>query len=272
MGGLPSPRFDTLQMDVEEPGTQQYEKQLKRLQKRLIALQGAYLQQGKRAVIVFQGWDAAGKGGAIRRLAQQLDPRGLRVHSIGAPQPDEQGRHYLYRFWQKLPTPGTIAVFDRSWYGRLLVERVEGYARTEEWQRAYAEINQFEKMLTDDGIRLVKLFFHITKDVQLERFQKRVATPHKRWKLTLDDLRNRDKWDEYMEAAQDMFDKTHTDTHPWHLLPANCKRYARLQCLQKIEAELARDCQDLVPDLSSEMRRGLIEKLGLSKDFVMSIR
>ncbi len=215
-----------------------YEKRLGELQKELLRVQQTYWHERRRTVLVFEGWDAAGKGGAIRRITELLDPRGFHVWPIGAPSASEQGRHYLWRFWQRLPEPGTFAIFDRSWYGRVLVERVQGFAKPSEWKRAYDEINEFERMLTDDGIRVIKLFLHITQEEQLNRFRERLTNPFKRWKLTEEDLRNRARWDDYVEAIEDMFDRTSTQFAPWHAVPANSKWHARLQCLELVDEAL----------------------------------
>ena len=165
-----------------------YLKKLKKWQKRMLQVQQAYYHQGIRAILVFEGWDASGKGGAIRRITEKLDPRGFAVHPISAPSHEEQSRHYLYRFQSRLPEAGKIAIFDRSWYGRVLVERVEKFATEQEWQRAYQEINEFERCLIDDGARIIKVFMHIHPDEQLKRFQERLNNPVKRWKLTHEDF------------------------------------------------------------------------------------
>ncbi|MEL6547296.1 MAG: polyphosphate kinase, partial [Myxococcota bacterium] len=167
-------RLATLGEHPRAASKKAYQEELASLQLELLKIQQAYHHQGApRAILLFQGWDAAGKGGAIRRITERLDPRGLRVHAIAAPTPAEQGRHYLWRFWQRIPQPGRIAIFDRSWYGRVLVERVEGFAKKREWKRAYDEINEFEHTLVDDGVRIVKFFLHITADEQLRRFEER---------------------------------------------------------------------------------------------------
>src|SRR5262249_12712577 len=156
-----------------------------------------YLGTDERAVVVLEGWDTAGKGGLVRRLAWALDPRSLKVHPISAPSEREKAQHYLQRFWERLPQLGEIVVFDRSWYGRVLVERVEQFAMTGEWKRAYREINEFERTLAADGIRLVKIFLHITAEEQMHRFKDRLTNPRKRWKLSYEDFRNRDRWKDY---------------------------------------------------------------------------
>jgi AMP-polyphosphate phosphotransferase len=195
---------------------------------------------------VFEGWDAAGKGGAIRRLTEKLDPRGFHVWPIGAPTAPEQGRHYLYRFWTKLPEPGLVAIFDRSWYGRVLVERVEGLAKKSEWKRAYEEINEFERMLVDDGVRVVKVFLHITPDEQLRRFAERLNNPHKRWKLTEADIESHLHWKDYADAVEDMFDETSTKAVPWTAIFADKKWIARVKVLEAVTDALA-DGVDLKP-------------------------
>jgi polyphosphate kinase 2 (PPK2 family) len=207
------------------------DKELKELQERLYELQVRYWMEKRRAVLVFEGWDAAGKGGAIKRLTAEMDPRGYKVWPIAAPGEEERNHHYLWRFATRMPSKGTLAIFDRSWYGRVLVERVEGFASNKEWQRAYDEINAFERMHTDDGVTMVKFFLHIDEKTQLERFKEREKDPIKNFKIGPDDWRNRKKWDEYMKAYQDMFDRTHRPDSPWVIIPANDKRSARLKVL-----------------------------------------
>jgi len=187
-----------------------YTKALKKWQKAMFEVQHAYFRQGRRVILMFEGWDAAGKGGVIRRITEKLDPRGFRVHPISAPSLDEQGRHYLYRFQTRLPKPVTIAIFDRSYYERVLVERIEGFSIEDEWQRAYTEINEFERLLMDDGVKVIKFFFHITPEEQLKRFELRLTDPVKQWKLTEEDIRNRLKWSEYEFAIDGMFRHTCT--------------------------------------------------------------
>lgn len=249
---------------TKQVGRKQYENKLARLQVRLKELSLAYQAQGRRAVIVLEGWDAAGKGGIIRRLHWPLDPRGLKVWPIAAPTPDELEHHYLYRFWTRLPKSGQLVVFDRSWYGRVLVERIEGHATTSEWQRAYAEINEFERLLDDDGIRLVKIFLHITPEEQLARFRARFNDPLKRWKLSREDLRNRARWADYEVAIEEMFRKTSTVRRPWIVIPANNKPYARLAVIGAIVKRLA-DGVDLAPaQLDPGFEQRARKLLGLS--------
>jgi polyphosphate kinase 2 (PPK2 family) len=185
-------------------------------------------------VIAFEGMDAAGKGGAIRRISWALDPRSLKVFPIAAPNEIEKKQHYLQRFWTRMPGKGQLSIFDRSWYGRVLVERVEGFATPTEWKRAYKEINEFERHLTDSGTRVIKIFLHINKDEQLRRFEERLRNPLKRWKLSYEDFRNRDKWDQYVTAIEDMFDKTSTKYAPWHVIQGDNKPAARLEAIKII--------------------------------------
>ena len=210
-----------------------YKAKLKEYQLRLIKLQLKLTERGKHSVIVVaEGPDAAGKGGAIKRLVEKLDPRSVRVFSTVKPTVDEYKHHYLWRFWNKLPSRGQITIFDRSWYGRVLVERVEGFATEAEWKRAYREINDFERLFTDDGTLVLKFYFHITKDEQLERFKRREADPYKSWKISDEDWRNRRKWDEHNAAAEEMFERTSPAATPWHLIAGNFKWSARLEMLR----------------------------------------
>ncbi|WP_068638839.1 polyphosphate kinase 2 family protein, partial [Oleiphilus sp. HI0061] len=241
----------------------QYTKALKSCQERLLQIQQAYYRQGKRAIIVFEGWDASGKGGVIRRISEKLDPRGFRVYPISAPHPDEQGRHYLYRFQTRLPKPGTLAIFDRSYYGRVLVERVEGFAPETAWQRAYQEINEFERMLTDDGVHLIKFFLHITPEEQLKRFELRLNTPEKQWKLTEEDIRNRLKWDDYTHASNDMFRFTSTEASPWNVVPANHKWSMRVAVMQKLNDQLVKGVDITPPALDPKLVKAAKKHLGL---------
>ena len=228
-----------------------YQRKLKKWQRRLLNVQQAYYHQNRRAIIVFEGWDASGKGGAIRRVTERLDPRGFQVHPRGAPSQEEQGKHYLYRFQTRLPSPGKIAIFDRSWYGRVLVERIEGFASKPEWQRAYQEINEYERMLTDDNARIIKIFLHISPEEQLKRFSERLGNPVKRWKLTEEDIRNRQRWPEYEQAINQMFKYTSTQTSPWHPIAADHKWYARLEVLKHIVKTMEQGV-DLSPPLVNQ--------------------
>jgi len=216
-----------------------YQRKLNKLQTQVRALGFEVYRQQRPVAMVFEGWDAAGKGGAIKRLTERLDPRSYEVHAIAAPSGDDARRHYLYRFWRRLPIVGEIGIFDRSWYGRVLVERIEDFCTTEEWQRAYDEINEFEQQLTDSGTIIFKFWVHISKDEQLARFESRRMTPHKAWKLTDEDWRNREKWDQYEEAVEDMIAKTSTDIAPWTVIPGNDKRYTRIAVLKTVVKRLS---------------------------------
>lgn len=240
-----------------------YLKTLKKSQKKILSVQQAYYHQKRRAILVFEGWDASGKGGAIRRLTEKLDPRGVNVHPIGTPTPEEQSKHYLYRFQTRLPKAGTLALFDRSWYGRVLVERVEGFASEQEWQRAYQEINEFERSLIDDGVKIIKIFMHISPEEQLKRFEERLNNPVKSWKLTSEDIRNRAKWTDYHQAINDMFKYTSTEAAPWHIIPANHKWYARTDVLKIIEAQLSEGMDISPPPLDPAMIQEAYEALGI---------
>ena len=212
----------------------EYKPKLKEQQLRLLNHQ-LTLQDSKRSLmIVFEGPDAAGKGGAIKRGVERLDPRLLRVHSIVKPTAEEYQHHYLWRFWNKLPQDGQMVIFDRSWYGRVLVERVENFASDKEWKRAYQEINEFERLLVDDGAIIIKFYLHITKDEQLLRFKRREGDPYKHWKISDEDWRNRRKWDQHNQAAEAMFDKTSTGIAPWHVVAANFKWFARVKVVKAV--------------------------------------
>ncbi len=226
-------RLDTVDLDAKVPRPA-YEKRLEELQQEVYRLHVETFLAGGRAVVVFEGWDAAGKGGAIKRLTALMDPRGYKVWPISAPRDAEKRNPYLWRFWYRLPERGEIAIFDRSWYGRVLVERVEGFAHEDEWSRAYDEINAFEKMLTDDGVRVVKFFLHVDRKMQLARFEARETDPLKKYKLGPEDWRNRKKWRDYEDAIQDMLDHTHRPDAPWQLVAANDKKHARLVVLETV--------------------------------------
>ena len=239
-----------------------YRHQLSKLQIAMLELEQIYRVERRRGIIAVEGWDAAGKGGAIQRLTERLDPRWVQVWSIGKPSPDEQSRHYLWRFWQRLPLPGNISIFDRTWYGRVLVERVETLARPKEWRRAYDEINAFEKMLVDDGIRLVKLFLHISDEEQLRRFRERVMTPTKHWKITAEDIRNRAHRRDYLAALDDMFALTSTAAAPWYVVPAEYKWFARVAAAKTAVKILGKGITLGPPALDPEVVRAAVEILG----------
>ncbi len=200
-------------------------------------------EEGLSSVVVFEGWDAAGKGGVIRRVTQALDVRDYRVIPIAAPSPHDQAHHYLWRFWQQLPAAGQMTIFDRSWYGRILVERVEGLARPDEWQRAYDEILDFENQLLEHGTVLIKFWLHIDADEQLDRFEAREKTAYKKYRIGADDYRNRARRADYVTAANEMIAHTSTTAAPWRLIPANDKRYARVAVLRTLRDALRTACK-----------------------------
>ncbi|HYI39877.1 MAG TPA: polyphosphate kinase [Allosphingosinicella sp.] len=219
-----------------------YSDDLAALQERLGRILVAHIVHKRRSLIVFEGWDAAGKGGAIQRLTSDWDPRAFQVWPIKAPTEEEKARHFLWRFWNKLPGAGEIAVFDRSWYGRVLVERVEGFASEAQWRRAYDEINEFEAQQVYDGTHIVKLFFHVTRETQDERLKARLDHPWKRWKVTADDFRNRARREDYLEAAGEMFERTNTRWGPWTVIDGNNKKAARIAALTAIADSLEAVC------------------------------
>ena len=213
---------------------EEYQKKLKKYRKRLAELHNELYRKKVPVVIAYEGWDAAGKGGNIKRLASALDPRGYEVLPIASPTPDELHRQYLWRFWTRLPKTGHIAIFDRSWYGRVMVERLEGFCSENDWKRAYDEINEFEQELTDAGMVVLKFWVQIDSDTQLARFTERQNTPEKQWKITDEDWRNREKWDAYQVAIDEMLVKTNTQNAPWHVLESVDKRYARIKAMRLV--------------------------------------
>ena len=206
----------------------------------LAAVDGAAPVLGPPVCVVFEGWDASGKGGAIKRLVAPLDPRHVRVAQFAAPTYDEKRHHFLWRFWPSLPGWGGMAVFDRSWYGRELVERVEGFATEDQWRRSYDEIVAFERSLCDEGMIMVKFWLHISDDEQKRRFERRSRDPLKRWKLTDEDWRNRAKRDAYVEAVEEMLEHTDHPSAPWVLIEANSKRWARVRVVEETVAAIER--------------------------------
>jgi len=205
------------------------EKALADIQLRMITLQQKIRKHEVSVIIMYEGWDASGKGGSIQRIAGPLDPRGIQVWPIGAPNEVERQYNYLWRFWTRMPANGVIGIFDRSWYGRVLVERVEKFCTSEEWHRAYREIRDFERTIVDNGAVLIKFWLHISKDEQLRRFKEREDDPYKQWKIGPDDWRNRERWDDYLKAAEEMFTETDTPDAPWHLIAAEDKHYTRVE-------------------------------------------
>jgi AMP-polyphosphate phosphotransferase len=230
---------------------EEYRRQLVRYQVALGQLGYQVYVQKRPVVMVFEGWDAAGKGGAIKRLTERLDPRGYAVYPIAAPAGEDKTHHYLYRFWRRLPERGQIALFDRSWYGRVMVERIEGFCTEAEWKRAYREINQFERQLCDFGTIVFKFWLHISKDEQVRRFEERAGTAYKAWKLTDEDWRNREKWDLYEAAVEEMLLKTSTLTAPWTIVEGTDKLWARVKVLRTVVDRL---CQELkcTPEILTE--------------------
>ena len=234
---VPMPLLSEVPLD-KEIETDEYRKELKELQNRLGELHNRLYRKKVPVIIAYEGWDAAGKGGNIKRIAGALDPRGYEVHPIASPEPHEKARHYLWRFWTRLPKTGHIAIFDRTWHGRVMVERLEGFCSENDWMRAYNEINEFEKELHDWGAVIIKFWVQIDKDTQLERFNERQNTPEKQWKITDEDWRNRDKWDAYETAVNEMIQKTSTSYAPWHILESVDKKYARIKALKIVVEEL----------------------------------
>lgn len=230
-----------------------YGDDLAKLQKRLAHIQVAHIVHKKRALVLFEGWDAAGKGGIIQRMTAEWDPRNFEVHPIKAPTADELAHHFLWRFWQRLPGDGNIGVFDRSWYGRVLVERVEGYATEAQWRRGYDEINEFEAQQSDSGTTIVKIFVHTTQKEQDERLKARLEHPWKRWKTGLDDYRNRDKRDAYLDAMAEMFHRTDTRWAPWVAIDGNDKKAARIAALTAIADRLEAHVDMTPPPLDPEV-------------------
>ena len=222
---------------------EEYKKELKKLQKRLSELHNVIYRKKIPVILCYEGWDAAGKGGNIRRVAYPLDPRGFDVHPIASPEPHELNRQYLWRFWTRLPRTGHICIFDRTWYGRVMVERLEGFCSEKDWKRAYNEINEFERQLTDWGAVLLKFWIHIDQDTQLARFNERQNTPEKQWKITEEDWRNREKWPQYETAVDEMLQKTSTENAPWFIIESNDKYYARIKALRIIVEALEKACE-----------------------------
>lgn len=235
---VPMPKLSEIPLDCAVIDDELYKPQLKQLQQRLGELHNRLYRKKLPVVIAYEGWDAAGKGGNIKRLTEALDPRGYEVHPIASPEPHEKARHYLWRFWNRMPKTGHIAIFDRTWYGRVMVERLEGFCSENDWKRAYNEMNEFERELHEWGAIIIKFWVQIDKDTQLTRFTDRQNTPEKQWKITDEDWRNREKWDQYEEAVNEMIQKTSTVYAPWHILESVDKKYARIKALQIVIDEL----------------------------------
>jgi len=225
-----------------------YDADLKAVQARLERIQVAHIVRGQSAIIAFEGWDASGKGGTIQRLTSCWDPRYFEVWPISAPTEEERERHFLWRFWKRLPAKGEINIFDRTWYGRVLVERVEGFCEERDWKRAYDEINEFEAQQKDNGVTLVKLFMHVTQKEQDKRLRDRLDDPWKRWKTGPDDYRNRARRADYLLAYHDMFERTDTRWAPWTVIDANDKKAARIAALTYIADRLEAAVDMTIPD------------------------
>lgn len=240
-----------------------YESALGKVQKRLSQLMVGHLVCGLRTMILFEGWDAAGKGGAIQRLTMGWDPRHFHVWPISAPTQEELSRHFLWRFWQKLPGKGHVAIFDRTWYGRVLVERVEAYISERNWRRAYDEINEFEAQQQADGVNIIKLFFHVSQKAQDKRLADRLEHPWKRWKVTPDDFRNRARRDDYLQAIGDMFKETDTRWAPWRVIDGNDKKSARIAALTHVADMLERVVPPDPPELDADFVRYARAQLNL---------
>lgn len=243
-----------------------YEQALAAVQTRLANVQVANIVHGRRVIIMVEGWDAAGKGGTIQRLTARWDPRYFEVWPIGVPSPEEKAHHFLWRFWAKLPGDGDISVFDRSWYGRVLVERVEGFATEKEWRRAYDEINEFEAQQKDSGTTIVKLFLHISQEEQDRRLRARLEDPWKRFKITADDFRNRQRRANYLAAMEDMFRLTDTRWAPWKVIDGTHKKYARLTALQYVADVLEKALPVKPPIVDPAIAQLAKEHLGVDLD------
>ena len=268
---LPSPPalfedFGQSRFDSKE----EYKDALGKQQEKLFHVQQSYFHQKKRALVVFEGWDASGKGGAIRRITEKLDPRGVSVFPVAKPAKEDQDKHFLYRFWQHIPSPGTLKIFDRSHYGRVLVERVDQLIDEKTYQRGYDEINAFEKTLSDSGVRIIKLFMHISPKEQRERFEERLHNPFKRWKLTEEDLHNRKLRKEYVKAVNEMFERTHTSYAPWRIINGEYKWQARVDVLDTIVARLSEGVDISPPQLDENLIAQASKQLDVDEDLINS--
>ena len=268
---LPSPPalfedFGQSRFDSKE----EYKDALGKQQEKLFHVQQSYFHQKKRALVVFEGWDASGKGGAIRRITEKLDPRGVSVFPVAKPAKEDQDKHFLYRFWQHIPSPGTLKIFDRSHYGRVLVERVDQLIDEKTYKRGYDEINAFEKTLSDSGVRIIKLFMHISPKEQRERFEERLHNPFKRWKLTEEDLHNRKLRKEYVKAVNEMFERTHTSYAPWRIVNGEYKWQARVDVLDTIVARLSEGVDISPPPLDENLIAQAFKQLDVDEDLINS--
>ncbi|GAA0664986.1 polyphosphate kinase 2 (PPK2 family) [Sphingomonas insulae] len=255
--------IDLADYEKTKPYKGHYKRDVAALQDRLERILVAHIVHGRRAVIMLEGWDAAGKGGIIQRLTAEWDPRHFEVYPISAPTEVEKAHDFLWRFRTRLPAAGDVTIFDRSWYGRVLVERVEGYAREEEWRRAYDEINAFEAEMAEGDATLVKLFVHISQKEQDKRLKARLVDPWKRWKTGTDDYRNRARREEYLAAMHDMFARTDTGGAPWIVINGNDKKAARIHALTEIADRLEANVDMTPPPLDPELERVATSALGL---------
>ena len=260
------PALDKIEMIDSPIDDDTYERRLKKLQRQLLDLQVHHIRTGGRVLIALDGWDAAGKGGMIERIIYGLEPKSVQVWRIGAPTSEEQGRHYLWRFWQRLPAKGNWAIFDRTWYGRVLVERIEGFCDKAAWKRAYHEINEFEHELVDDGVRIVKLLVHVSAEEQKKRMIDRLKKPHKHYKVGLEDFRNIAKRKEYLEAYDDMLERTDTDYAPWHVIASDDKLHARLTGLKIIAQEVGKGVEFTGQKLDPEIAGAAFKLWGWKPD------
>ncbi len=242
----------------------EYDDDLKALQDRLAELQSLHILHEARTLIVIEGWDAAGKGGAIKRMTATLDPRYYTVSPISAPTAEEKDKHFLWRFWSKLPGSQEISIWDRSHYGRVLVERVEGFCSEAEWRRGYDEINEFESRQGEIGTKIIKLFLHVTQETQDKVLTERLNDPSKRWKVTTEDFRNREKRGAYLEALKDMFKRTDTHWAPWTVIDGNNQKAARISVLRHVVKELEASLPQEFPEMDAEILGFAKESLGYS--------
>jgi AMP-polyphosphate phosphotransferase len=243
-----------------------YDADLKALQDRMAELQSLHILHGARTLIIVEGWDAAGKGGAIKRLTATLDPRYYQVFPISAPTREEKDKHFLWRFWNKLPGKCEINIWDRSHYGRVLVERVEGFCSEAEWRRGYDEINEFESRQGEIGTKIIKLFLHVTQETQDKVLTERLEDPAKRWKVTAEDFRNRDKRAEYLDAMKDMFKRTDTHWAPWTVIDGNNQKASRIAVLAHVVKELEISVPQLFPEADEAILKLAKDALGYKAD------
>jgi AMP-polyphosphate phosphotransferase len=257
-------KIDLSDYEVGKKYDGDYDADLKLLQSRLSELQSLHILHEARTLIIVEGWDAAGKGGAIKRLTSTLDPRYYQVYPISAPSAEEKDKHFLWRFWNKLPGGQEIHIWDRSHYGRVLVERVEGFCSEAEWRRGYDEINEFESRQGEIGTKIIKLFLHVTQETQDKVLTERLDDPAKRWKVTAEDFRNREKREEYLDAMKDMFKRTDTHWAPWTVIDGNNQKAARIAVLQHVVKEMEASVPQEFPDADAEIMAMAQKSLGYS--------